>query len=117
MKGKIRFLYQLKKLLGAWPCVSCDCFHLLHGKVEIRGCPWLEDQIIPSVELVSSWEHLDRDVLEVVLQCARADPKRVAHIKTLWLEEKPFHYETRIVTPETRGLPCKDGGNGWVELM
>jgi hypothetical protein len=117
MSHKIRFLYQLKKLLGAWPCVSCECFHLLHGKIAVQGCPWLEDQIIPSMELVSSWEHLDRDVLEVILQCRRADPERVRRIKSLWLEERPFHYRTVEVRPERRGLPCRSRGNGWVELM
>ena len=117
MSKPIRFFYQLKKLRGAWPCVGCQHFRSGGDQIEIRGCPWMADQVIPHLRIAASWENLDRDVLEVLLQCTYADQRRVRHIKRLWLQEKPHHYKTVIVEPVHRGLPCREVGNGWVELM
>ena len=117
MSKPIRFFYQLKKLRNAWPCVGCEHFTSRGTRIQIRGCPWMVDQVIPHVSVASSWEYLDRDVLEIVLQCTYVDEERAAHIRELWLEEKPHHYKTVVVEPERHGMPCRDIGNGWVELV
>ena len=113
----IRFFHQLKKVKRAWPCVGCEHLFAAGDQVAITGCPWMQDQIIPHISIVGSWENLDKDVLEIILQCKYADPKRVEYIRGLWNEEKPFHFRKVFIEEEQRGMPCKGLADGWLELI